>query len=134
MSKAFFQRIRTRSGHQLLRFLIVGILNTAFGYGLYAALVAASLDPAAALLISTCGGVCFNFFTTGKLVFKSGGLNVFPRYILAYAFIYLINVALLKAMILLGCSPYLAQIILLPIIVTLTFLIMKNFVFLEQGK
>jgi putative flippase GtrA len=50
-----------------VRFLAVGVLNTAFGYALFALLVWAGVwYPAAA---STIGGMIFNFNTTGRLVF-----------------------------------------------------------------
>jgi putative flippase GtrA len=45
----------------LLRFLLVGVLNTAFGYLLFALLLALGLKVPLALLLATVGGVLFNF-------------------------------------------------------------------------
>jgi putative flippase GtrA len=52
-----------------VRFLAVGVLNTAFGYAFFALLVWAGLWYPAAAAASTIGGIVFNFNTTGRLVF-----------------------------------------------------------------
>jgi len=55
--------------HKFARFLLVGVLNTIFGYFLYGTLILIGLDYKYAVLLVTILGVLFNFQTTGRLVF-----------------------------------------------------------------
>ncbi|NCQ92050.1 MAG: hypothetical protein GPI94_15420 [Microcystis aeruginosa LG13-03] len=55
--------------HRFVRFLLVGVLNTIFGYSLFAVLILIGLNYKYAVLIGTIQGVLFNFQTTGRLVF-----------------------------------------------------------------
>lgn len=82
---------------RVVKFLGVGVLNTLFGYGIYAALVFIDLPYLAALFVATVVGVIFNYFSFGRLVFKAnGGWFVFGKFIAAYAAVYVINAALLS--------------------------------------
>ena len=56
---------------RLLRFFVVGAVNTFFSYLVYAALILIGAHYTLATLISTVLGVIFNFFTTGRIVFRS---------------------------------------------------------------
>ncbi|MFA5612462.1 MAG: GtrA family protein, partial [Anaerolineaceae bacterium] len=49
-----------------------------------------------ATLISTVLGVIFNFFTTGRIVFRSMDNHRFFRFGLVYAFTYFVNILLLR--------------------------------------
>jgi putative flippase GtrA len=118
-----------RTARQAARFMIVGLLNTAFGYGIYAASLLTGLVPELALLITFATAMIFNFMTTGRLVFRSTGIRRFPKFAFAYLLIYGINVFALRGVLDLGFRPLIAQLIVLPPIVTCTFVIMKLFVF-----
>ena len=54
-----------------VKFVLVGILNTAFGYLVFALLLFLGLHYTLAVILSTIAGVLFNFKTTGTLVFKN---------------------------------------------------------------
>ena len=54
---------------KFVRFLLVGVLNTLFGYFSFATLIIIGLDYKLAALLATIIGVLFNFQTTGRLVF-----------------------------------------------------------------
>jgi len=118
---------------RLIRFGLVGMLNTAFGYSLFAVGIWIGLGSALALLITTCCGVIFNFFTTGRLVFANRDSALIFRFIGAYAIIYAINLALLKAIEAMGLSAFAAQAICLVPVVILSFLILQTFVFKQQA-
>jgi len=120
---------RRRAATELLRFLFVGMLNTAFGYCLYAAGIFAGLAPEIALLMTFAAAMVFNYLTTGRLVFRSSGKRHFPKFAFAYLLIYCINALALRAVLNLGVQPLLGQAIVLPPIVICTFLTMKFFVF-----
>lgn len=120
--------IRTTKS-RFFRFILVGGINTTFGYGCFALLLYAGLHYALALLLATVLGVLFNFKTTGLLVFGSRNNRLIVRFILAYAFVYLLHVGALQVLTGLGVSPYIgAAIMILPISV-LAFIINKSFVF-----
>jgi putative flippase GtrA len=114
---------------RFVRFLLVGLLNTCVSYAMYAALVLIGLDPVIALSISFCLGVGFNFLSTGRVVFSSTEVWRFPRFVLAYAIVYVANVLLLKMLLSLGLHALAAQALSLPVVAVCTFLILKFFVF-----
>ena len=112
-----------------VRFLFVGALNTAFGYGVYAALVLVGLRREAALLGAYILGVLFNFRTTGVIVFDSRDPRRLVRFVLVYVTIYALNAAVLHGFEALAIGPLLAQAICIPPITVLTFFAMKTLVF-----
>lgn len=92
--------LRTLGGlrnQRIVRFLGVGVLNTLFGYGVYAALVYVGLPYLVALFMATLAGVVFNYFSFGRMVFKAnGGWFVFGKFIIAYTLVYGVNAGLLS--------------------------------------
>ncbi len=115
----------------VLRFLLVGILNTAFGYGMYATFVFLGLPYLYSLLMATVLGVVFNYFSLGKVVFQGGrGKSAFAKFISVYVASYLFNAYLLDTLVTeFLVSPYMSQGICLVPITTLNWLILKNWVF-----
>lgn len=119
---------------QFIRFLLVGALNTAFGYGVFAALVLSNMDSGLALLCATLAGIIFNFFTTGGLVFRAApGPVQFLRFFALYAVLYALNLACLKGLEALHLHPLAAQAILLPLFVIISYFLNKHVVFRPQG-
>lgn len=89
--------LRGWCNQRIAKFLIVGVLNTLFGYGIYAALVFIDLPYLVALFMATIAGVIFNYFSIGRMVFKArGGWFVFGKFIVAYAVVYVTNAVLLS--------------------------------------
>jgi putative flippase GtrA len=82
--------------YRFLKFLLVGVLNTIFGYGVFALSVYAGMDYRYAVLLSTILGVLFNFKTIGTLVFGSKNNKLIFRFICVYVVIYLLNVEVLR--------------------------------------
>jgi putative flippase GtrA len=77
---------------RFVKFLFVGVLNTAFGFLAYAFFLrVVHLPWAWALAVSYFFGVLWNFMTHGKIVFLTQGLRRLPLYVLAYVVIYTIN-------------------------------------------
>src|SRR5512144_2922228 len=100
---------------QFIRFLIVGALNAAFGYAVFALLVLAGLPSMPALVATYVAGVLFNFATTRRLVFrKAAGAATFARFVAAYVVIYFFNAALLKALESAGAHPLAGQALCIP--------------------
>jgi putative flippase GtrA len=112
-----------------LRFLVVGGLNTAFGYACYAGIVLLGAPLWAAVSGATLIAVFFNFFSYGGLVFGRTSPLLLPRFLLFYLGLYLANIALLEALTALGVGPLWAQAMLLPFLAATGFLGMRRFVF-----
>ncbi len=113
---------KTDTKGQFVRFILVGLANTAVGYLIFAALVLLGLTPQPALALAFVLGVMWNFWAHARLVFGQGGLGKFPAYAGVYLVIYGLNALALKQAILLGITPLLAQAILAPAAAVLSFL------------
>lgn len=121
--------LKNKTGHLLVRFLAVGVLNTLFGYGIFALLIFAGTHYALALLLATIVGVLFNFKSTGALVFKSHDNRLLFRFVVVYTALYGVNVTLLKSLLLVGAGPYFGGAALIVPMALLAFLLNKRFVF-----
>lgn len=111
------------------RFLAVGVLNTVFGYSVFALLLFAGLHYATALLLATVAGVLFNFRSTGRLVFGNRDDTRLWRFMAVYLFCYLVNIGCLRLLDAAGLGPYLAQGLLLPPLTVASFALNRVFVF-----
>ncbi|WP_224826190.1 GtrA family protein [Cognatishimia sp. MH4019] len=109
-----------------VRFLGTGVLNTAFGYGVFALAIWQGAAPQMALILQFGLGILWNYMTHAKLVFAVRGVTRLPLYALAYGMIYLANVALLAGLMKLGLNAYLAQALALPVIVVLSFVMVAK--------
>ncbi|WP_431482039.1 GtrA family protein [Pseudomonas thivervalensis] len=114
---------------KLFRFLCVGVMNAAFGYGCFAGFLYLGLHYSAALLLATVLGIVFNFKSTGALVFGSQNNKLIFRFIAGYGVVYGANVAGIAALKLLGVDPYLAGMALIVPMALLSFVINNRFVF-----
>ncbi|MBC7489929.1 MAG: GtrA family protein [Glaciimonas sp.] len=106
-------------------------MNTIVGYAIYALLVFAKIPYFAALLMATVAGVTFNYFSIGKLVFKTGGgLVIYYKFIAVYVIIYFVNVIGLELAIkFFKTDPYFGQALCVPPSVVLSWLLMSYWVF-----
>ena len=114
---------------RLIRFLLVGGLNALVGYGLFAFFIYLGLHYSLATLIATVLSVCFNFVSTGKLVFKQGGRSQAVRFALVYAFLYGVNFVLLTLLLKLGISEYLGGFLLIPVMAAFAYVLHARFTF-----
>ena len=117
---------------EFIRFVLVAMLNTLFGYGVYTLLGYCGMHFSLATLISTILGVLFNFKTYGILVFKNSSNKLIFRFVLVYCVVYLCNIggiALLKT---LGMSSYLAGAVMLVPVGLLGFILNKIFVYSKK--
>ena len=118
---------RSHGGLLWLRFLVVGVLNSAFGYAVFAVFLLAGFWPGAALIAATAAGVGFNFQTSRRLVFRSRGRVA--RFIGIYAAALVLNWASLRALHGLGLPELEAQALLVLPIAAFSFFGQKWFVF-----
>lgn len=125
-SAAFVRRLWTA---QFLRFVAVGVLNTAFGYGLYFCGIMLGASYQLAVIVSTVLGAMFNFFTTGRLVFANDKWHRIFGFLGTYGVVLLTNLGLLTVLVEHGADKVLSQAALLPLIVILSFVLNKYLVF-----
>ena len=84
---------------RLFRFFVIGAVNTLFSYLIYAGAILIGMHYTLATLISTVLGIIFNFFTTGKVVFRSLEGRRFFLFMLVYAVTYVVNILLLRLLV-----------------------------------
>lgn len=114
---------------KFLRFLLVGLLNAAFGYGCFAIFIFYGLHYSAALLLATVLGVAFNFKSTGVLVFGSRDNRLVARFIIGYAFVYCVNLGGIAGLSYFGIVPYMSGMVLILPMAILSYFINNRFVF-----
>jgi putative flippase GtrA len=114
---------------RFIRFLLVGGLNTLFGFLAYSLFVLLGLPTWAALLAGNVSGIAFNFFTIGGMVFWDLSLARVPPFVLCYLLIYLINLGLIDWISAIAGGRILAQAILAFPMAAVSYLILRSFVF-----
>jgi putative flippase GtrA len=118
--------------HQFVRYILVGGMNTAFGYGMYACFLWMGLHYMFATLLGTVFGVLFNFKTYGILVFKNRSNRLIFRYVAMYAFIYLCNNFWIFMFEKFAVNPYVSGCLWLIPNAALSFLLSRQFVYKKQ--
>jgi len=127
-------KLRSAEFALLTRFIAVGILNSAFGYGVYAILIYLETIPEIALLVATALGVIFNFFTTGRIAFKNSDNNLFVRFVAVYIVVYISNASALRILVDCEMDPIVAQAALMPFSIVVTFILMRVLAFRDVKK
>jgi putative flippase GtrA len=116
-----------------IRFIVIGIINTIFGYSVFSVFIFLELHYSLASLLSTVAGIIFNFKSIGSYVFKNKNNSLFLKFVLVYVIVYLINLLLLKILSTLGLNYYLSgALVLLPLAI-ISFVLNKNIVY-RVGK
>ena len=115
--------------NNLLRFLIVGGLNTLFGFTVYALFALTEMATWTVLLISNLIGMLFNFFTTGGIVFFDTRISIIPRFLFCYIAIYFIYLELINWLEPILNSRILAMALIILPMTILSYLMLKFFVY-----
>jgi len=110
-----------------LRFGVVGLLNTAIGYAVFALFILVGLGQAPALMLSTIASVAFNFQTSRRLVFRAQGR--WMRFVLVYVIVFALDWALLHVARRYGVRELGAQLVLALPLAALSFVCQRAFVF-----
>ena len=119
---------------QFMKFLIVGCINTLFGYLAFALFIFWGFHYAISSLLATILGVLFNFKTTGAFVFQNKDNSRLLHFFCVYGVWYICNVVSLKILGSLGIEMYLAGAIVLFPLAIVSFVLNKFFVFEPKGK
>ena len=123
------QQLRSLLARPFVRFLLVGVMNTAIGYALFAAFILAGAAPLLAVAASTALGALFNFGSIGVIVFSSKDVTLLPRFLAVYVGQCAVNSLLLGLLARVGLGPLVAQFVLLPLLALGTYWAMRTLVF-----
>lgn len=127
---SFFRIVATKAKTlQIVRFIVVGTVNTMFSYLIYAAVIFAGFGYQLANLIALMLGILFSFKTQGNLVFYNSDNRLLGRFVLSWAVIYICTITLIGRIVALGFDAYSAGALALPFSVVLSYLAQKYFVF-----
>lgn len=118
---------------QLLKFLLVGGLNTVVGYLMFAGFTWAGLPYPVAIGLATLLGVAFNFQSTGRLVFGGAPLGLLGRFVLVYGVVYLLNVGAVTLLLRAGLNVYLANAVVILPLALVAFLLQRKLVFATRS-
>lgn len=119
---------------RIVRFLVVGMFNTAFSYVIYAGFLFIGFGYQLANLMALVMGIFLSFKTQGRLVFKNTDNRLFGRFLVSWVLIYLCTIALIGRIMTLGLNAYWAGALALPFSVALSYLTQKYFVFRSSEK
>lgn len=114
---------------QLLRFLVVGCMNTGFSYSIYAFLLYVGVDYRLASLGSFLLGILFSFRTQGALVFRNAERSRFTRYLSVWLSLYLVNIGLIAMIMRFGVTSYWAGALALLPVVAASYALQRFYVF-----
>ncbi|MCA1652898.1 MAG: GtrA family protein [Sphingomicrobium sp.] len=120
------------SVERLWRYYQAGIVNTLFGYSLFAILVKLGLNMYVAQLIAHVLGVTFNYFTY-SMAFRGARASK-SRFILSYVANYFIGLATLATCASFIKSPYLAMAVTLVIVTTINYFMLRRLVFTSRAE
>jgi putative flippase GtrA len=111
---------------RLIKFLLVGVLNTGFGFAIYAILLKlVGFGPQLSLILSYVAGVIWNYFTHARLVFDAKGYGRLPAYAFAYSVLYGLNALALAVVTSFGWPPLAAQAVLVLPMALLAFMVVS---------
>lgn len=91
---------------RLIRFVLVGGVNTLLGFGLYVIFLILGLNYSLASFFSLAVSVIFGFFMQGAFVFGNRNKILFLRFVLAWGVMYFFNVLAIEQLILSGFNAY----------------------------
>jgi putative flippase GtrA len=125
MKKIFF--------NPFLKFLLVGVLNTLFGYLVYSLFVYLIENPYVSVVGATCVAIVFNFKTYGSLVFKSKDNTKIFRFFAIYIGLMAIQSFSIKILAYLGITnAYISGAIVTLPIAALSYFLIRKFVFIKS--
>ena len=120
------------SARRLWRYYQAGVVNTLFGYGLFALFVRVGLNMYVAQICAHLLGMAFNYFSYSRHVFHDAEASK-VRFVLSYVFNYVIGLASLAAASLIFHSPYVAGIVSIVFVSLVNFFVLNNLVFFRKA-
>ena len=119
---------------QPIKFLVVGAVNTVFGYSCYAGLLFIGLHYSLAALFGTLLGIIFNYLSTSRYVYNASSASISRviRFVLVYCLHYFVNISCLWLLEQSGFNPYLSGLILIIPMAIVSYLMLNHLVYTEK--
>ena len=114
---------------RILRFLLVGGINTLFGFAVFTLLIVSGVVVWISVFVSMLAGTAFNFLTTGGYVFRDLSLNRFPLFLFFYLTVFAINLFLIDYLSIFFTNKILLQALISPLLAMISYFLMSCFVF-----
>ncbi len=118
---------------QVVRFLLAGVFNTAFGLVAYAFFVWLGTPLWLALVCAMLAGIACNFLSLGGYAFRDLSLKRLPRFIACYVASYLVNLLALHLLESFVADAIARQLLLTPPMAVFSYLCLSRFVF-RRGR
>lgn len=119
--------------HQFLRYVVVGIGNTAFSYGTYAGLLLLGFEYRVASLLALLLGIAVSFITQGTVVFRNANRVTLVKFVVAWIVIYFFNIFLIFLLMRASMTAYSAGAAAIIPVTVISYFILKFAVF-GHGK
>ena len=123
------------SNKTLIKYLLVGVLNTIIGFGLIFLLMFFGYSPELSNIIGYAVGICFSFvlnkiFTfQSKQASKTANLKEFAKFVSSMLIAWVLNFITLKICLKTGINPYISQLIAGAVYTLVGYLLSKIWVF-----
>ena len=116
--------------NRFVRFIVIGVINTVFGYTIFATFLFLGFNYISAITFGTIIAILFNFKTIGRFVFNSQNHHtLIIRFFAVYGITYLFNLLGLSIFNHYHISNYIAGAILVLPAAIISFLLNRRFVF-----
>jgi putative flippase GtrA len=116
----------------IIRFVFVGVVNTAFGYSLFSLFLFLGFLYPVAIFFSTIIGIAFNYQTIGRYVFRHRGKSKLLQFFGVYLIVYALNVYGIWQLELFGIdNKYISGALLILPMALISFILNKKVVFRE---
>lgn len=120
--------------YQFARFIFIGVINTIFGFSIYALFIFLGFDYVMAALLGTILGVIFNFQTISRFVFKKNDYKLFFRFIFVYVVTYFLSISIIGFLKEFGLNDYISGFIALFPCAIVSFFMNKYFVYGDKNE
>jgi putative flippase GtrA len=112
-----------------IRFVLIGAVNTAFSYAIYAFFLYLGLSYLLANLLALMTGILFSFRMQGRFVFKNTENHLLGRFVVTWLLIYCVNILLINLLMGLGLNAYISGALAMFPVTALSYFFQRFYVF-----
>jgi putative flippase GtrA len=122
-------RLAVSNPKEFLRFIVVGGVNTLFGFSIYSMCIYLGVGYFFSSAAALGAGVVFNHRTIGKYVFNSGNRKSFFPFAGCYLIVFSLTVILLELLGVAGANPYVSGFVVSIPMAVLSYFLQRRYVF-----